>query len=158
MTVPDTAAIRAAVALGLDHEVRVIERARSAAEAAERLGVPADRLLKTLVVRRADDDFLFVLVPGPRQIDWPKLRAHLGVSRLSLPEAELARAVTGYERGTITPLGATTAWPVVVDAAVVAGEGPVTVGGGAHGVSLVVDAAELVAALDAVVADITAPA
>ena len=158
MTLPDTAAIRAATALDLDHEVRVIERARSAAEAAERLGVPADRLLKTLVVRRADDDFLFVLVPGPRQIDWPKLRAHLGVSRLSLPDAELAREVTGYERGTITPLGATRAWPVVVDATVVSGEGPVTIGGGAHGLSLVIDPGALVTALGAEVADVTVPA
>jgi Cys-tRNA(Pro)/Cys-tRNA(Cys) deacylase len=105
-------------------------------------------------VRRGDDDFLFVLVPGPRQIDWPKLRAHLGVSRLSLPDADAAREVTGYERGTITPFGATRAWPVIADATVPA-DGPVTVGGGRHGVSLRLDAADLLAALDAEVADVT---
>lgn len=154
MTTPDTAAIRAAQRLGLDHEVRVIERARSVDEAAQRLGVPVERLLKTLVVRRADDDFLFVLVPGPRQIDWPKLRAHLGVSRLSMPDAQVARDVTGYERGAITPLGATRVWPVLADASIAVG-GAVTIGGGAHGVSLVVDADALIAALDAEVADVT---
>ena len=57
-----------------------------------------------------------MLVPGDREISWPKLRAHLGVSRLSMPDAATALEVTGYERGTITPFGSSTAWPVVADA------------------------------------------
>jgi Cys-tRNA(Pro)/Cys-tRNA(Cys) deacylase len=152
--VPDTPAIRAAQDLGLDHEVRVIERARSVEEAAERYGVPVEALLKTLVVRRADDDYLFVLVPGPRQIDWPKLRAHLGVSRLSMPDADMARGVTGYERGTITPLGSARPWPVIADATITDLE-TVTIGAGAHGVSLRLSADDLLAALQADVADVT---
>lgn len=152
--VPETRATRAAVALGLRHEVRVIERARSLEEAAERLGITPDRLLKTLVVRRGPNDHLLVLVPGTRQIDWPALRAHLGVSRLSLPDAAAARRATGYERGTITPLGCEPAWPVLADASV-PGAGTVTVGGGAHGVSLRADADELLATLGAEVAPVT---
>jgi Cys-tRNA(Pro)/Cys-tRNA(Cys) deacylase len=105
-------------------------------------------------VRRGDDDFLLVLVPGTRQIDWPKLRAHLGVSRLSMPDAEVAREVTGYERGTITPFGASRPWPVLADASI-AGVGTVTVGGGAHGVSLRLDADELLRAVDAELVDLT---
>jgi Cys-tRNA(Pro)/Cys-tRNA(Cys) deacylase len=154
---PDTPAIADAVARGLDHEVRVIERARSVEEAAERLGVPTERLLKTLVVRRAEDDHVLVLVPGPRQLDWPKLRAHLGVSRLSLPDADAARDATGYERGTITPFGTTRPLSVVADASI-AGAGTVAVGGGAHGVSIVADADALLAAVDAEVVDVTRPA
>jgi Aminoacyl-tRNA editing domain len=46
-------------------------------------------VVKTLVVRCGEDDFLFVLVPGDRVVSWPKLRALLGVSRLSLPDAEV---------------------------------------------------------------------
>ena len=151
---PDTPATRAAAALGFDHEVRVIERARSAEEAAGRLGIAPERLLKTMVVRRAADDLLLVLVPGPLQIDWPKLRAHLGVSRLSMPDAEVAREATGYERGTITPLGAAGDWPVLADASIVGG-GTVSVGGGAHGVAILADANELITALDAEVVDLT---
>ncbi|MFA9430837.1 aminoacyl-tRNA deacylase [Egicoccus sp. AB-alg2] len=151
---PHTPAIAAAEALGLDHEVRVIERARSVEEAADRIGVPVERLCKTLVVRRAEDDHLLVLVPGPRQLDWPKLRAHLGVSRLSLPDADEARSVTGYERGTITPLGTTRPLPVVVDAEAAAAD-RIAVGGGAHGVSLLLSPADLIAAVGAEVADVT---
>jgi Cys-tRNA(Pro)/Cys-tRNA(Cys) deacylase len=149
-----TPAITAARELGLDHEVRAIARPRSVEEAAERYGVPVQRLLKTLVVRRGDNDYLFVLVPGTRQLDWPKLRAHLGVTRLSLPDAEVAREVTGYERGTITPLGARHRWPVIADATIPGG-GPVTIGAGRHGVSLRLDAEALLAALDAEVVDVT---
>jgi prolyl-tRNA editing enzyme YbaK/EbsC (Cys-tRNA(Pro) deacylase) len=111
-------------------------------------------VVKTIVVRLADDDYRFVLVPGDREIAWPKLRALLGVNRISMPDKDTAFAVTGYVRGTITPLGSTTAWPVVADASMA---GTVSLGGGAHGVALTVEAAELATALGATVADVTDP-
>ncbi len=151
---PDTRAIRAAEAAGLDFEVHRIDRPASLEEAAERYGVAPRQLLKTLVVRRGDGEYLLVLLPGPAQLAWPKLRAHLGVSRISLPDAEEARAATGYERGTITPLGASGDSPVLADAGIV-GAGTVTVGAGAHGVSLRLDADDLLGAVDAEVAELT---
>jgi Cys-tRNA(Pro)/Cys-tRNA(Cys) deacylase len=129
---------------------------RSLAEAAALRGMEPAQLLKTLVVRRAEDDFLFVLVPGDREISWPKLRAHLGVNRVSMPDAATARDVTGYERGTITPFGALRALPVVADLTVT--RRTVSIGAGAHGVAVVVGADALVVALEATVADVTDPA
>ena len=79
-----------------------------------------------------------MLVPGDRAISWPKLRALLGVSRLSMPDAATAREVTGYERGTITPLGAITAWPVITDERVLGRE--ITLGAGEHGLAVAVRA------------------
>lgn len=151
-----TPAIYAIAAAGIPHRVVVIEPARSAADAAERQGIPLAALLRTIVVRRGDDDYLFVLVPAGRRFDWPKLRAHLGVSRLSLPDADEARDVTGYVRYTITPFGSTRAWPVVADAAML-DEPIVAIGGGAHGVNLHLAPADLVAALRAEVVDVTQP-
>ena len=145
-------ALAAATGLGLTHTVTRHGPVRSLEEAAAARGVEPRAVVKTIVVRLADDDYRFVLVPGDREIAWPKLRALLGVNRLSMPSAETAYDVTGYVRGTITPLGATTAWPVVTDASLA---GPVSVGGGAHGVALTVDADELVRVLGATVADVT---
>jgi Cys-tRNA(Pro)/Cys-tRNA(Cys) deacylase len=145
-------AIEAAVALGLPHEVTRHGRVSSLEEAAAARGVSPSQIIKTLVVRVTDGDYRFVLVPGGREISWPKLRALLGVNRLSMPSAEVAFEVTGYVRGTITPLGSTTAWPVIADATLA---GPVSIGGGEHGVALTVDAASLVDALGATVADVT---
>ena len=130
------------------------ERASSAEESAGFQGIPLGALLRTIVVRRGEDDYLFVLVPAGRRFDWPKLRAHLGVSRMSLPDADEAQAVTGYVRYTITPFGSTRAWPVIVDASVMASP-KVAIGGGAAGVNLHVAPHDLVAALDASVVDVT---
>ena len=97
-----------------------------------------------------------MLVPGGRQIDWPRLRAHLGVSRLSLPEADEAKSATGYERGTITPFGSSMPWPAIADAGIPSLE-RVAIGGGGHGVNLHLAGADLVRFLDADVAEVTRP-
>jgi len=95
-------------------------------------------------------------VPGGRQIDWPKLRAHLGARRISLPDRNEAREATGYERGTITPFGSRMAWPVVADAGIRSVD-LVAIGAGAHGVNLHVAAEDLIQTLGASVVDVTKP-
>jgi Cys-tRNA(Pro) deacylase len=139
---------------GIDYTITRHGPVRSLIEAAHLRGVNPGQVVKTLVVRRDQDDFLFVLVPGDRQISWPKLRTYLDVSRLSMPDAETARLMTGYERGTITPFGALFPWPVIADSRL---QGTISIGAGAHGVSVLADAAEVIQALSATVADVTAP-
>ena len=150
-----TPALTAAEALGVAHRVIRHGPVRSLAEAAQARGVAPADVVKTLVVRRGEDDFLFVLVPGDRVISWPKLRELLGVSRLSMPDAEVAMKVTGYERGTITPLGSVKPWPVIADERVRGRE--ITLGAGEHGLALAADADEIIRALNASVADISDP-
>ncbi len=145
----------AAAERGLEIEIRERPAARSLPEAAELLGIDPSGIVKTLVVKRSDGTYLFALVPGGRSISWPKLRAVVGVNKLRLPEAELALEATGYERGTITPVGSSTAWPVFADETIVGQR--VAMGAGAHGFSLFVDADDLIRAYDATVADITVP-
>lgn len=128
-------------------------RAGSLEEAASIMGISPSAIVKSLVVKRHDGTFLFALVPGDRQISWSKLRAVVGVNKLQLPEASVALDVTGYERGTITPLGSTTAWPVFADERIVGQR--VSLGAGEHGLSLFVQADDLIAAFDATVADIS---
>jgi Cys-tRNA(Pro) deacylase len=141
-----------AAARGIDVEFVEREAAGSLEEAAELLGIPAASIVKTLVVKRHDGAFLFALVPGDRQISWAKLRAVVGVNKLKLPEASVALDATGYERGTIVPLGSTTAWPVYADSRIA---GRIALGAGEHGLSAFVDAETLIVGLGATVADIT---
>ncbi|PQZ96114.1 hypothetical protein CQ018_02200 [Arthrobacter sp. MYb227] len=142
-------------ALNRGIEVAVISRqpAGSLPEAASLMGVEIREVIKSLVVRHKDGSFFFALIPGGRTISWPKLRALLGVNKLSLPRPEVALAATGYERGTITPFGSTTPWPVFVDASISAGR--VILGAGAHGYSASMDSTQMIAALRATVADIS---
>jgi len=150
----DTPALRDSRLEALPHHVVRHGQVSSLEEAAIARGMKPNQVIKTMVVRRADEDYLFVLVPGDRVISWPKLRSHLAVSRLSMPDADDARKVTGYRRGTITPLGSTTAWPVVADERIT---GIASIGGGDHGVSLTVDSTDLVKVLGATIADVTDP-
>jgi Cys-tRNA(Pro) deacylase len=153
---PSTPALEAITAAGIAHRVVRTERASSAEESARFQGIETRQLLRTIVVRRGDGDYLFVLVPAGRRFDWSKLRELLGVRRMTLPDAGEARDVTGYERYTITPFGSTTAWPVITDAAIV-DEPVVAIGGGGFGINLHLAPADLIAGLGATVADVSQP-
>jgi Cys-tRNA(Pro)/Cys-tRNA(Cys) deacylase len=152
----ETPATVALAAAAIPHELVVTEPASSAEESAQFQGIELRQLLRAIVVRRGENDYLFVLVPGGRRFDWPKLRGHLGVSRLSLPDADEARAVTGYERGTITPFGASRAWPVIADASI-NGLEKVAIGGGKRGVNIHLRPADLIAATNADLVEVTVP-
>jgi Cys-tRNA(Pro) deacylase len=153
---PETSATLAIAASGIPYRVVTTEPAGSAEESASLQGIPLGALLRTIVVRRGENDYLFVLVPAGRRFDWPKLRAHLGVSRMSLPDSDEAQRVTGYVRYTITPFGSSNAWPVLIDASVM-GEPVAAIGGGARGVNLHLAPADLVATLGATVVDVSIP-
>ena len=149
---PETPALRWLADHEVPHRVVVTEPANSAEESAEFQGIDLRQLLRTIVVRRSENDYLFVLVPAGRRFDWPKLRAHLGIKRISLPDADEARAVTGYERGAITPFGSTNAWPVIADASIHDLEF-VAIGGGRRGTNVHLAPADLIAATNAEVVD-----
>jgi Cys-tRNA(Pro)/Cys-tRNA(Cys) deacylase len=151
---PGTPAIEAIAAAGTPHRVVRTERASSAEESASFQGILTRQLLRTIVVRRGEDDYLFVLVPAGRRFDWPKLRELLGVRRMTLPDADEARDVTGYERYTITPFGSSRRWPVIADVAIVS-EPIVSIGGGGFGINLHLAPGDLITALDARVADVS---
>ena len=144
-----------AAARGIPIQIIARPQADSLEQAAELLGITPADIVKSLVVKRHDGTFLFAEVPGDRSISWSKLRAVVGVNKLQLPEASLALEATGYERGTITPLGSTKPWPVFIDERIVGRR--VSMGAGEHGFSAFVAADDLIRGFDATVADISDP-
>lgn len=143
--------VRAARERGIPFRVVHPGHVTSLAEAAAACGVPEQAIVKTLVVRRGDGDYVLVLVPGDRSLSWKKLRALLGVNRISLPDADEARSATGYARGTITPLGL--ALPVIADERIRGRE--ITLGTGLAGTVVAVAADDVIASYDVTVADVT---
>ena len=141
-----------AEARGLAIELTQSPRATSLEDAAEKLGVHPSAIVKTLVVKKHGGDFLLALIPGDKQIAWKKLREVVGVNKLQLPEASVALDATGYERGTITPLGALGEWPVYADASIVGKR--ISLGAGEHGWGAWVEADDLITSYSATVADI----
>lgn len=146
----------AAKALGLEVEFRERPSASSLFEAASLMGISPSDIVKTLVVKGSGDDaYYFALVPGGRKISWPKLRALIGANKLRLPEPELALAATGFERGTIVPIGSIRDLPIYADETIVGRR--VAMGSGSPGKQLFVDADALITAYGAIVADISDP-
>ena len=146
--------VRAVEALGVYYRIIHPGHVTSVEEAAAACGVTTQQVVKTLVVRRGEGDYVLVLVPGDRSLSWPKLRSLLGVNRLSLPDADEALAATGYARGTITPLGLDL--PVVADERIVGSE--ITLGTGQRDTVVALAADAVIDAYAAVVADVTADA
>jgi Cys-tRNA(Pro)/Cys-tRNA(Cys) deacylase len=137
---------------GLAVELRRRPVAHSLEEAAELLGIAPSDIAKTIVVRRSSGNYLFAVIPGGTQIAWPKLRLLLGVSKMKLPDAAEALEATGYERGTITPIGSDPSWPVIIDRLLVGRRA--ALGAGGHGYSAFVEIDDLVRSYHAKVADI----
>jgi Cys-tRNA(Pro)/Cys-tRNA(Cys) deacylase len=137
---------------GLVVELRRRPAARSLEETAQLLGIGPSDMAKTIVVRRSTGSYLFVLIPGDTQIAWPKIRSLLGVSKMKLPDAAEAFAATGYERGTITPIGSEPSWPVIIDERLAGSRA--ALGAGGHGYSAFVEIDDLARAYKATVADI----
>lgn len=150
---PTTPAIEAALAAGIAHTVTRHGRVGSLEEAAAARGIEPRDLIKTLVVRVTEGSYAFVLVPGDRTFSWAKVRSLLGTNRISMPPAEEALDVTGYERGTITPFGSRTRLPVIADTHLVGRT--ISLGGGGHGVGLTVAGDDVISHFDATVADIS---
>lgn len=144
--------LTAAAARGLAVEVRPRPAARSLEEAAEILRISPADIAKTLVLRRSGDQYLFAVIPGDTQISWPKLRSVVGVNKMTLPDAAAALGATGYERGTITPVGAAGGWPLFVEERLRGRR--VAMGAGDHGYSAFLEVDDLVGSYDATVAGI----
>ena len=98
-------------------------------EAAEKLGIPPERVFKTLVVE-ADGEYLFALVPVEARLD----NRSLG-KRVSLADPDDAHRVTGYVRGGTSVFGSRKRLPVLLDESALAHE-TIVVNGGRRGLQL----------------------
>ena len=121
-------------------------------EAAERLGLDPDAVLKTLVTE-VDGELVVGIVPVSGQLDLKALASAVGGKRAALADPAVAERATGYVVGGISPLGQKRRLPTVLDAS--ASEQPrIYVSGGKRGLDLGIAPGDLVALLDARVAAI----
>ncbi|WP_248964884.1 Cys-tRNA(Pro) deacylase [Sphaerisporangium perillae] len=83
-------------------------------EAADALGVPHERIFKTLVAE-VEAGLAVAVVPVSGKLDLKALAAALGGKRAAMADAAKVERVTGYVVGGISPLGQRKALPTVVD-------------------------------------------
>ncbi|MFD3869599.1 Cys-tRNA(Pro) deacylase [Streptomyces sp. NPDC058623] len=121
-------------------------------EAAEALGVPADRIFKTLVAD-VDGVLTVAVVPVSGSLDLKALAAASGGKRAAMADPTLAERTTGYVRGGISPLGQRKRLRTVVDASA-ADHPTVCVSAGRRGLEVELSPADLTALTAAVLAPI----
>lgn len=108
--------VRAAAAeVGLAIEPRRFPAGtRTAAEAAEAIGVDVAVIVKSLVFA-VDGEVVVAYVSGARQLDEAKLATAAGGDHCVRVDADAVRAVTGYPIGGVPPFGHATRLRVFVD-------------------------------------------
>ena len=121
-------------------------------EAAEALGLPAERVFKTLFVS-VDARLVVGVVPVSRQLDLKAVAAAAGGKKATMADPAEAERATGYVVGGISPFGQKRAHPTVVDESALT-HPTVFVSGGKRGLDLEVAPADLVALTHATVAPI----
>ena len=124
-------------------------------EASEALGVPPERVFKTLVAA-VDGSLAVGVVPVHRQLDLKALAAAAGGKKAVMAEVAAAERATGFVAGGISPVGQRRRLPVVVDESALA-FGTMFCSGGRRGLEIEIAPADLIKAAGAKVAAIAAP-
>lgn len=153
---PTTLATQALDRLGLAYVPHAYEHDRAVEgfglEAARELGVPPERVFKTLVTE-ADGALAVAIVPVSSMVDLKSMAAALGAKRAVMAAPDLAERRTGYVVGGISPLGQRTRLRTVLDATA-EGFPTIFVSGGRRGFDIEVAPGDLLTAVDGTVAAI----
>ena len=122
-------------------------------EAAEALGVEAERVFKTLLAE-VDDDLVVGIVPVTTRLNLKALAAAVGAKRAVLADPATAERRTGYVVGGISPIGQKMRHRTVLDETAELFDS-VFVSGGRRGFDIELSTADLIRVTGAIVADIT---
>jgi len=142
-----TPVTQALTAMQIPHRLfRHPKPVNSLAEAAAERGQRPEQIVRSILFRLAQDDYVMVLMAGPSQISWRALRRHLGQSRLSMAKAEEIMAVTGYQIGAVSPFGLPNPLRVLVDQTVLA-QSEISIGSGERGTTVIMQVDDLMRAL-----------
>jgi len=115
-------------------------------QAARERGQRPEQIVRSILFRIGEDEYLMALVAGPSQISWKALRSYLGQSRLTMADKDEVLAVTGYPIGAVSPFGTARKLRVLVDPSVYVEE-EISLGSGIRGTTIILKSADLKRAL-----------
>jgi Cys-tRNA(Pro)/Cys-tRNA(Cys) deacylase len=115
-------------------------------QAARERGQRPEQIVRSILFRIGEDEYVMALVAGPGQISWKALRSYLGQSRLTMADKDEVLRVTGYPIGAVSPFGTATRLRVLVDPNVFV-EDEISIGSGIRGTTVILKSDELKRAL-----------
>jgi Cys-tRNA(Pro)/Cys-tRNA(Cys) deacylase len=133
--------------LNIRHQLFIHERpVHSFEQAASDRGQRPGQIVRSILFQIRPDEFLMVLVAGPDQIDWRKLRQLVKRSRVRMATEEEVFEVTGYRVGTVSPFGLPRTLNVLIDASVLKEE-EISIGSGVRNMAIIMKSEDLARAL-----------
>ena len=134
--------------MGIDHQLFLHEGIVSSFEqAARERGQRPGQIVRSILFQVRPGEFVMVLIAGPEQVDWKKLRQIVKRSRIRMATEEEVFEVTGYRIGTVSPFGMKNQTRVLIDASVLKEE-EVSIGSGVRNTAIILKSADLRRALD----------
>ena len=119
---------------------------RSLEQAAQERGQKPEQVVRSILFRLAKDEYIMVLMAGPRQISWQALRRYLGKSRLTMASEREVLETTGYPLGAVSPFGLPNPIRILVDSSV-AGQADLSIGSGERNSTVILTREDLFRAL-----------
>ncbi|MBV8671904.1 MAG: Cys-tRNA(Pro) deacylase [Acidobacteriaceae bacterium] len=143
--------------LGISYELReyvVAPEEFSATVVAEKIGMPAEQVFKTLLCVTSDREHVFAVVPGNAELDFKKLAKAAGTRKAEMVSLKEVEPLTGYVRGGVTVFGAKKDFSAYVDETIELFD-LISVSAGTRGTQIVLSPADYLRASGATLADLT---
>jgi Cys-tRNA(Pro)/Cys-tRNA(Cys) deacylase len=129
--------------LGVSHKIfRHENPVTSFEQAASERGQRVSQVVRSILFRIAEDEFVMVLIAGSAQVSWKILRKYLGLSRITMATEDEVLAATGYRVGTVSPFGLPHPLKVLVDPSVM-NEEQISIGSGIRNTAIILKSVEL---------------
>jgi Cys-tRNA(Pro) deacylase len=134
--------------LGIPHMVfNHAGQVNSLEQAAQERDQRPEQVVRSILFRIGEGEFIMALVAGPAQISWKRLRQHLGISRLTMASEDEVLAVTGYRIGAVSPFGLPQPLRFLVDPGIL-DEEVISLGSGVRGTAIIMNSTDLLRALN----------
>jgi Cys-tRNA(Pro) deacylase len=129
--------------LGIPHRIfRHENPVTSFEQAAKERGQRDSQIVRSILFRLTEDEFVMVLIAGSAQVSWKILRRYLGSSRMTMATEDEVLAVTGFRVGAVSPLGLPNPLRVLFDESVLR-EDEISIGSGIRNTALILKSADL---------------
>lgn len=115
-------------------------------QAARERGHRPEQVVRSILFRLKENEYIMVLAAGPAQVSWKALRKHIGQSRISMAGEDEVLEVTGYPIGAVGPFGLPRRVRVLVDKSVLAEE-EISIGSGLRGTAVILRSGDLLRGL-----------
>jgi len=114
-------------------------KVNSLEQAAQERNQSPEHVIRSLLFRLKEAEFALILVAGPQQIPWKRLRQFFNQRRLSMANPEEVFKVTGYQIGTVSPFGISGDLAIYIESGI-NGPLPYSMGSGEKGTALMLTA------------------